>query len=81
MTKTLAAHSMPRAMGVRLDVQAWRQLAIGIAIKKFSQQSSRQSYQLDLELLEKNVTPHPRAALSGLYSNTPPKPLNGGRGF
>jgi hypothetical protein len=34
-----------------------------------------------VDSVEENVTPHSRAALSSLYSNTPPKPLNGGRGL
>ncbi|KAK3064884.1 hypothetical protein LTS18_003047, partial [Coniosporium uncinatum] len=35
-----------QAIGVKLNVQAWRQLAVGIAIKKFS----GQNYQYDLDL-------------------------------
>ena len=45
MTSVLVAHST-QAIGVRLNIQGWRQIAIGIAIKKFS----RQGLQLDLDI-------------------------------
>ena len=45
MTSILLAHST-QAIGVRLNIQAWRQIAIGIAIKKFS----GQRLQLDLDI-------------------------------
>ena len=45
MTRVLLAHST-QAIGVRLNIQAWRQIAVGIAIKKFS----RERLQLDLDI-------------------------------
>jgi hypothetical protein len=45
MTRVLTARST-QAIGVRLNVQAWRQIAIGIAIKKFS----GERLQLDLDI-------------------------------
>ena len=45
MTSVLLAHST-QAIGVRLNIRAWRQIAIGIAIKKFS----GQRLQLDLDI-------------------------------
>jgi hypothetical protein len=45
MTSVLLAHST-QAIGIRLNIQAWRHIAIGIAIKKFS----GQRLQLDLDI-------------------------------
>ena len=61
MTKVLLAHSA-EAIGVRLNIQAWRQLAVGIAIKKFSQQG----YQLDLDI---PADRHAGAETEGLASS------------
>jgi len=45
MTRVLLAY-LTQAIGVRLNIQAWKQIAISIAIKKFS----GERLQLDLDI-------------------------------
>ena len=66
MTRILQSHTA-EAIGVPLTVQAWRQLAVGIALKKFS----GRGYQLDLDVhADGNAGPEVEGETS-LASNMP----------
>ena len=68
MTRILRSHTA-KAIGVPLTVQTWRQLAVGIAIKKFSRKGCQ--LDLDLDLNAERDASLEQASETGLASNMP----------